>query len=291
VDVTTVHTILDRPSAPAVREVGGRLVERAAAGSAHARFESLGRTSVGRIEWRFRQPLAALLWWRSGVRELRLDIDGVAFHDVVTATSSLCYIPARATVAGSFQVEPLCRYTVLFLEPELAAAHGLSVPRRPLIGFDQPAVTRVLRDLAHEADHLDDTFDLFVDGGARQTLAHLVRLARADPLPPLSPAWFARLDAHVRHHLGEPITVEQLAGLAGFSTRHFLRAFRRGTGQTPMRWVLGLRLREAEHWLEHTDAPVTSIAATCGFSHVQHLSTAFRRAHGVSPSQYRRAHR
>lgn len=56
-----------------------------------------------------------------------------------------------------------------------------------------------------------------------------------------------------------------------------------------MRWVLDLRLREAEHRLAATADPIGVIAADCGFSHPQHLSTAFRRARGVSPSQYRAA--
>ncbi|MDT7797082.1 MAG: Helix-turn-helix domain [Actinomycetota bacterium] len=54
-----------------------------------------------------------------------------------------------------------------------------------------------------------------------------------------------------------------------------------------MRWVLGLRLREAGHRLAGTSDPIGVIAADGGFSHPQHLSTAFRRARGISPSQYR----
>ncbi|WP_328615733.1 AraC family transcriptional regulator [Amycolatopsis sp. NBC_00355] len=48
------------------------------------------------------------------------------------------------------------------------------------------------------------------------------------------------MDAHVRRNLRDPVTVDQLAAVAGFS-------------------------------------------------HSQHLSTAFRRARGSSPSQYRAA--
>jgi AraC family transcriptional regulator len=282
-----------REERPAWREVGGRVVERAAGGTALARLETLARTSADPIGWRFRQPAAALFWWGSGVRELRLAVDGRPFHDVVTATNSLCYIPADTEVTGTFAIDGLCRYTVLFLDPDLAADHDLPAPRRPLVGFDRPPLVRALRELAQEAADPDETFDLFVDGVARQSLAHLLRLTRdAAPEPPaagLPAGTLARLDAHVRRNLRDPVTVGRLAAVAGFSPRHFLRSFRRATGLTPMRWVLDLRLREAEHRLTGTSDPIGVIAADCGFSHPQHLSTAFRRARGISPSEYRAA--
>ncbi|MFG1646646.1 helix-turn-helix domain-containing protein [Amycolatopsis sp. NPDC049252] len=278
---------------PAWREVGGRVVERAAGGTALARLETLARTSADPIGWRFRQPAAALFWWGSGVHELRIAVDGRPFHDVVTATSSLCYIPPDTEVTGTFAVDGLCRYTVLFLDPDLAADHDLPAPRRVLVGFDRPPIVRALRELAQEAADPDETFALFVDGVARQSLAHLVRLTRdAAPEPPgagLPAGTVARLDAHVRRNLRDPVTVGGLAAVAGFSPRHFLRSFRRSTGLTPMRWVLDLRLREAEHRLAGTSDPIGVIAAGCGFSHPQHLSTAFRRARGISPSEYRAA--
>jgi len=86
------------------------------------------------------------------------------------------------------------------------------------------------------------------------------------------------------------VTIDELAGIAGFSQRHFIRAFQRSVGQTPLRYVRTLRLEEATRRIAQGESSITSIAIECGFSHVQHLSNSFRQATGMSPSQYRRHH-
>jgi AraC family transcriptional regulator len=88
--------------------------------------------------------------------------------------------------------------------------------------------------------------------------------------------------------LAERLTVDELADAAGFSRRHFTRAFRRSVGQSPSSFVRDMRIEEAKRRLETGDQSITSIAVEFGFGHVQHFSTAFRLATGVAPSEYRR---
>jgi AraC family transcriptional regulator len=79
-----------------------------------------------------------------------------------------------------------------------------------------------------------------------------------------------------------------LAAETGYSRAHFLRVFREATGTTPHRYLLDLRLEEAQRRLKELRAPLTDIALDCGFSSHSHLSKAFRHRLGVTPSQYRR---
>jgi AraC family transcriptional regulator len=126
---------------------------------------------------------------------------------------------------------------------------------------------------------------LLLDGWALQSLAHLGGLA--DPERGAADDVVLRVDRFVRANLAERLDNDLLAALAGFSRRHFIRAFTERGGTTPMRYVHRVRLEEARVLLNDTDLPVAAIAARCGFSHAQHLSTSFRRDTGLTPSQFR----
>jgi AraC family transcriptional regulator len=54
-----------------------------------------------------------------------------------------------------------------------------------------------------------------------------------------------RVVAHVEANLGEHISLDQLAALAGMSRFHFARQFRISTGHSPMGYVRHARIERA----------------------------------------------
>lgn len=88
--------------------------------------------------------------------------------------------------------------------------------------------------------------------------------------------------------LGEPLSVDRLAGQARMSRRNFIRQFRLATGTTPARWVLEQRLGEARGLLETTDWSVDAIAVACGFGSAVTFRQNFVAAFATSPSSYRK---
>ena len=93
----------------------------------------------------------------------------------------------------------------------------------------------------------------------------------------------------MQQHPGEPHSVGGLATLTGLSERSFGRRFRKATGDTPMRYLLALRLREARALLQHSDLSIADIAWRCGFSSPSRFTQAFRRANELSPRAFRDA--
>ena len=86
----------------------------------------------------------------------------------------------------------------------------------------------------------------------------------------------------------QPLALAELAAEVGLSPFHFLRVFRRATGTTPHRYLVGARLRRAASLLADTSRPVTDIAYDAGFGDLSNFVRTFHREVGCSPGAYRR---
>lgn len=85
-----------------------------------------------------------------------------------------------------------------------------------------------------------------------------------------------------------PISVDELAAIAGVSRYHFVRGFKASTGESPYQMVIRRRLERAVDLLEGSQLPVGMIAYRLGFSSQSHFSQAFRQRYGISLQGYRR---
>jgi transcriptional regulator GlxA family with amidase domain len=104
-------------------------------------------------------------------------------------------------------------------------------------------------------------------------------------------ASIAQISDFVDKNLIRPLTVPQLARLAGLSEFHFIRAFRAATGQTPHQYVRARRIARACELLVTTPLAVTEICEAVGFKSLGSFSSTFRRLTGEAPSAYRAGRR
>jgi AraC family transcriptional regulator len=103
-----------------------------------------------------------------------------------------------------------------------------------------------------------------------------------------SRAALARVADHLQAHLDRPMTLGELAAVAGLSPFHLARAFRDATGLPPHRWLVEARLDRARALLLRTDLPLADVARRSGFTSQSHLGHHLRRRHGVTPGELRR---
>jgi len=99
--------------------------------------------------------------------------------------------------------------------------------------------------------------------------------------------WFSRLLEWAQRRLQERISVADLASQAGMSTRTLSRRFAETTGEGPLEWLNGLRVRLAKDLLETTSLSVEEIAEKCGFGSTPTLRHHFRATVRLSPNRYR----
>lgn len=91
----------------------------------------------------------------------------------------------------------------------------------------------------------------------------------------------------LEQHLARDLTLTDIAGQAGMSTRTLNRRFREQTGTTPLRWLHRARARRAQYLLEHTTEPVDRIAGLVGYGSPTAFRERFKQVVGVSPNTYR----
>ncbi|WP_159589748.1 helix-turn-helix domain-containing protein [Chelativorans xinjiangense] len=104
----------------------------------------------------------------------------------------------------------------------------------------------------------------------------------------LSPKTWRDVQDYIRANIGEQLSIERLALLAGLSPSHFMRAFKQTTGQSPHQYILSTRLELAERFVITTDMPLAKIASLTGFANHSHLTASMRRHKFTTPSALRR---
>ncbi|MGW0433290.1 GlxA family transcriptional regulator [Micromonospora sp. NPDC003197] len=97
--------------------------------------------------------------------------------------------------------------------------------------------------------------------------------------------------AWVEENAHRDLTLADIATAAGMSVRTLTRRFNDETGQSPMRWVSGVRIRHAQERLETTDHTIDRIAADAGFSSTSNFRAQFGQTLGVTPRAYRKVFR
>ncbi len=93
----------------------------------------------------------------------------------------------------------------------------------------------------------------------------------------------------MENHLGDPLTLPQLAELVSISERQINRVFRNSLGKSTMAYYRDLRTEKARNLLKNSSLKVSEIAEATGFSNPSHLTVAFAQKYGCSPSRYRLA--
>lgn len=92
----------------------------------------------------------------------------------------------------------------------------------------------------------------------------------------------------IQTNLDQPLSLQTLAEVAGFSPFHFHRLFKSLMGETLSDYVQRTRLERAANLLiYHPHRSVLEIALACGFSGAAVFSRAFKEHFGSSPTQFR----
>lgn len=105
---------------------------------------------------------------------------------------------------------------------------------------------------------------------------------------PLEPYFLKAADRYIEEHLGETISVEQLARHCEVSWRTLQMAFAEYRGVTAVAFIRNRRLDDAHRMLCVSAMPVHAVAQRCGFRSATTFACEYRKRFGMPPSQARR---
>jgi len=131
-------------------------------------------------------------------------------------------------------------------------------------GLVKIKMMELLYDLAHADPHL------------LHQLMHLNSPARKD------------ISLIMESSFTNPVSLSDLAYMAGRSLSSFKRDFRLVYKMSPAQWIRERRLQYASHLLRTTDMDVTDVCYESGFESVAHFSRSFKEFFGINPSELKK---
>lgn len=218
-------------------------------------------------------------------------VDGTG-ADVIVSPGQL-YVAAPLELHGAHGIDGApCDMRIVLVPlatlPSSSSCWTGTIPGHRQLVADDPALYGKLWTLVGQLR--DPLVDL---SSATRLLECIGRLlAGLDPRPPHAPARRARRQAdgidrvgtHLRAHVADSISLDELAQVAGLSKFHLLRAFRRSYGVTPHAYQRQLRLAHA--WRAIADGhSLTRATYDAGFADQSHLTRQFAALFGVTPAR------
>src|ERR1700744_4766532 len=94
---------------------------------------------------------------------------------------------------------------------------------------------------------------------------------------------------YIEGHLADPLTLDEIAGAAGISRFHLVRAFPAVTGLPVMRYVRIRRLSEAARALASGAPDILNLALEADYASHEAFTRAFRDYFGITPEAVRAA--
>lgn len=259
-------------------------------------------------DWRIHEDSHSIVVHLGGHMDwLETELDGSGGSTGSALPGEIWTVPARRRYA-SHACGRSIEYAALQLDP---LDEGLATDNAPAL-HDIVPVAGMRDDFLHHATRQlvltmqarDDVSSMLAESLSQTIRLHVLRsyapggpargidsLRAKDRGPILTQSQCRRLRDHIIARLDERLTLRDLATLVGLTTHHFLIAFRKAFGSTPMAYIIQQRIRQVQRLLLHSRKDITSIALESGFSSHSHLTACFSKLVGCSPKVFRESAR
>ena len=203
------------------------------------------------------------------------------------------YVPAGEIHATEFGRGGACCFFVAFNELWISnrLEHSRIDAQRPKIAIGGYLHAFALKMHA-EFKNPDSLSDLIVEGAALELLGRWLREGSHQSQD--APGWLRSVKALLHDCFRDSISLSDLSQAAGVHPSHIAREFHRVYGLTVGDYLRKLRVGFVSEQLRNSfkkRSSLTDLALHAGFSSHAHMSSVFKRVTGMTPSQYKEAHK
>ncbi len=96
-----------------------------------------------------------------------------------------------------------------------------------------------------------------------------------------------RVKRYIEDHVTDALTLDDMATIVNLSPFVLIRQFKEAEGMTPYAYLSRCRAFAAQALLRNTNGPIEEVGRRVGFDDPNYFARFFKRATGVTPSQYR----
>ena len=234
-------------------------------------------------------PMAKFYFFTEG--ECEITVAGVTYK---AKAGDWFFIPARVEHSyHNFSGTPFKKYWMhfdLYPRKDIVKLLGIDYVIRD---YDRERATALFRRFSELSGSRDFADGLSVKSIALELLSLYIRASSGSKreMSEEAASEFSAVLSYIENNLSVKISNITLADIAHMHPTHFIRCFKKETGQTPAEYVLARKMERAKYLLESTELQISEISDGLSFFDTMHFSKAFKKRYSVSPTAYRKIHR
>lgn len=134
----------------------------------------------------------------------------------------------------------------------------------------------------HMCSSLADVFSLLRDDIGK-VFKNCIELKEKKEMRPITEA-----KNYIQEHYKESLKLEEVSRVIGFNATYFSTVFKKETGKSFLDYLTEVRMSKAKQLLCRGDLSVNDVAEEVGYQDLKYFSKLFKKATGISPSEYKK---
>lgn len=162
-------------------------------------------------------------------------------------------------------------------------AYAVCAIRRNSISYAELNINSIFQSLS-QAETVEDIYRQFAD--IFESTASMLSEKKNSKYDELISKTIDLID---REYMNQNLSLESIADTIGMSSTYIGRLFKKHTMKTILDYIVEVRMQKARQFLTSTEFSIGEIAERTGFTNSPYFYKAFKKAHGITPAEYRKS--